>query len=54
MYALEDYVRALEAAGLVIERLREPPAGAAAVRHRPAYRRWQRVPMFLQFRAIKG
>ena len=53
MYALEDYVRALEDAGFVIERLREPAASDEAAAHRLAYRRWQRVPMFLQLRAVK-
>ena len=53
MYALEDYVRALEGAGLVIERVREPAVSDAASNRRPAYRRWQRVPMFLQLRAVK-
>lgn len=54
MYALEDYVRALEGAGFVIERLREPSATDEAGTTRFAYRRWQRVPMFLQLRARKG
>jgi SAM-dependent methyltransferase len=42
-YPLQDYVGALEAAGLAIEALREPadPAGG----------RWARVPMFLMWRA---
>jgi SAM-dependent methyltransferase len=53
MYALEDYVRALEAAGFVVERLREPAASAEAITHRSAYWRWGRVPMFLQLRAVK-
>jgi ubiquinone/menaquinone biosynthesis C-methylase UbiE len=44
-YPLQDYVQALEAAGLAIEALREPadPAGG----------RWARVPMFLMWRALK-
>jgi SAM-dependent methyltransferase len=43
-YPLEAYARALEAAGLLIEALREPadPAGG----------RWARVPMFLMWRAV--
>jgi SAM-dependent methyltransferase len=50
-YPLEDYARALEAAGLVIQVLREPaPAGVA---EDPEFRRWRRVPMFLTFRAVK-
>jgi SAM-dependent methyltransferase len=52
-YALEEYAAALEAAGLLIERLREPAASAAAVAHRPSLRRWQRLPAFLHLRAVK-
>jgi hypothetical protein len=53
MYALEDYWRALEAAGFVVERLREPVATEDAVARQPAYRRWTRLPLFLQLRAEK-
>ncbi|HEU4399586.1 MAG TPA: class I SAM-dependent methyltransferase [Actinomycetota bacterium] len=52
-YALEEYAGALEAAGLLVERLREPAAPPAAVALRPSYRRWQRLPMFLHLRAVK-
>lgn len=52
-YAVEDYARALEGAGFVIERLREPAAGEEASAHRATYRRWTRVPMFLQLRVVK-
>jgi SAM-dependent methyltransferase len=52
-YALEEYAAALEAAGLVIERLREPAAPPAAVAHRPSYQRWQRLPAFLHLRTVK-
>jgi SAM-dependent methyltransferase len=52
-YGLEEYARALEDAGFVIERLREPSASDDASALRLAYRRWQRVPMFLQLRAVK-
>jgi SAM-dependent methyltransferase len=52
-YALEEYAAALEAAGLLIERLREPAAPPAAVAHRPSYQRWQRLPVFLHLRAVK-
>ena len=46
-FPLEDYSLALEAAGFVLEMLREPvPAGDWPDR-------WRRVPMFLQFRALK-
>ncbi len=53
MYALEDYWRALEAASFTVERLREPAASEAAVRMRSSFRRWQRLPQFLQLRAVK-
>jgi len=52
-YPLESYARALEDAGLVIEMMREPPAPDAAVKQRPSYVRWQRLPVFLQIRALK-
>jgi hypothetical protein len=52
-YSLEEYARALEDAGLLIERLREPPAPAAALAARPGFERWQRLPNFLHFRAVK-
>jgi ubiquinone/menaquinone biosynthesis C-methylase UbiE len=45
-YPLEAYAGALEAAGLLIETIREPadPAGG----------RWARLPMFLMWRAVKA
>jgi SAM-dependent methyltransferase len=49
-YPLEDYARALEAAGLAIEAIREP-APAAPSADEPHWARWRRVPMFLMFRA---
>jgi SAM-dependent methyltransferase len=52
-YPLEDYARALEAAGLLVEMIREPAASEAAVSQHPSFRRWQRLPMFLQLRAVK-
>jgi SAM-dependent methyltransferase len=52
-YSLEEYTRALEEAGLLIERLREPPAPPAALDTRPDYERWQRLPSFLHLRAVK-
>jgi hypothetical protein len=48
-YSLEDYVVALERAGLLIETMREPRPVEASSR----YRRWNRVPMFLLVRAVK-
>jgi SAM-dependent methyltransferase len=53
-YPLEDYSRALDPAGLMIERIREPAATEEAVASRSSYLRWKRVPMFLQFRAVKA
>lgn len=54
IYPLESYSRALEAAGFVVEALREPPAPDEEVAARPrAGRRWQRLPNFLMFRARK-
>lgn len=52
-YPLEDYSRAFEAAGLLIESIREPAAPAAAVERDTAESRWQRLPMFLQIRLLK-
>jgi hypothetical protein len=47
-YSLEDYGRALEAAGLRIEALREPrPAGGDG----GAFRRHDQVPLFLSILA---
>jgi SAM-dependent methyltransferase len=54
-YPLEDYARALEAAGLVIETLREP-AATGALGHRAdreTSARWRRIPMFLMWRALR-
>jgi SAM-dependent methyltransferase len=50
-YPFEDYSRALERAGLVIEAIREPPVPAQEVERDPSERRWQRLPNFLMFRA---
>ncbi|MDQ3530888.1 MAG: class I SAM-dependent methyltransferase [Actinomycetota bacterium] len=52
-YPLEDYSCAFEAAGMVIENLREPAADAGAVARDPSEHRWQRLPMFLQLRLLK-
>lgn len=52
-YPLEDYARAFEAAGLLIECLREPGAPDATVKRDPAEFRWQRVPMFMQLKLLK-
>jgi hypothetical protein len=50
---LESYSRALEDAGLVIEAIREPRAPDELVAAQPAERRWQRIPLSLQLRAVK-
>jgi SAM-dependent methyltransferase len=49
---LEAYTDALTGAGLLIERLREPAVPEASVTQ-PSARRWQRLPLFLQIRALK-
>jgi SAM-dependent methyltransferase len=53
-YALQDYSRALEAAGLAIEALREPPIPAERVREEPRDEVYRRVPMFLFLRARRN
>lgn len=52
-YSLEQYARALEDAGMVLEALREPPVPAREVERDPSERRWRRVPNFLMIRAAK-
>jgi hypothetical protein len=52
-YPLEDYSRAFEAAGLVIEALREPPAPASEYERDPSELRWARLPNFLMMRLLK-
>jgi SAM-dependent methyltransferase len=53
-YPMEDYARALEEAGFVIERMREPRASEEAVTAGgDAGLRWRRVPVFLQVLARK-
>jgi SAM-dependent methyltransferase len=49
----EDYARALEDAGFVIERLREPLPTDGQVRELPALAFWWRWPLFLMLRARK-
>jgi SAM-dependent methyltransferase len=44
-WALEDYFRALEGAGLLTETLTEPRPGVGG--------RWDRVPLFLDLRAVR-
>ena len=50
-YPIEAYARALEDAGLLIDRLREPAAAGTA---RPGDERWRRLPNFLHLRAVKA
>ncbi len=50
---IEAYSRALEAAGLLIEAIRETGAPDALVAANPSKRRWQRIPLFLHVRAVK-
>jgi SAM-dependent methyltransferase len=52
-YPLEHYALAFEAAGLLIEALREPAVPNEAVVRDPAERRWQRLPNFLFLRLLK-
>jgi len=49
-YPLQDYARALQEAGFMIELIREP----AMIRpEKPQDARWERIPMFLFLRAVK-
>ncbi len=50
---IEAYSRALEAAGLLIEAIRETRTPDAVVAANPGKRRWQRIPLFLHLRAVK-
>jgi hypothetical protein len=50
---LEAYMRAVEAAGLLTEAIREVRAPDHVVARDPRARRWQRIPLFLHLRAIK-
>lgn len=52
-YTLEDYARALEGAGFLVERVREPLPSAEASTRRDL-RAWTRVPLFLSIRAVKA
>jgi len=50
---IEAYSRALEAAGLLIEAVRETRTPDAVVAAAPGQRRWQRIPLSLHLRAVK-
>ncbi len=53
-YPLESYSRALERNDLRIEALREPAAPNETLAGNPAGARWQRIPVFLMWRAVKN
>jgi ubiquinone/menaquinone biosynthesis C-methylase UbiE len=48
-YTLEDYASTLAHSGFAIEAIREPKPHPSASR----YERWTRVPLFMNFRAVK-
>jgi SAM-dependent methyltransferase len=50
---VEAYSRALEAAGLLIEAIRETRVPDSVVAATPGQRRWQRIPLSLHLRAVK-
>jgi SAM-dependent methyltransferase len=50
---LEDYVRSLEDAGFLVDRLREI-ADATENPDTPSILRWRRIPLFLHIRAVAG
>lgn len=52
-YPLESYSRAMEGNGLQIQALREPAAPPDTVAKNPSGARWQRIPVFLMWRAAK-
>lgn len=52
-HPLEEYFRALEGAGLLVEAVREIPADEASAQDLPRRRRWRRLPLFLAIRASK-
>jgi len=53
-YPLEDYMRAFEKAGLLVEAIREPRQRDEIVEADPSEARWQRLPMFLFIRLRKA
>jgi SAM-dependent methyltransferase len=50
---LESYTGALEAAGMLIEAMREVRPPGKLIEQDPSERRWLRVPLFLHIRAVK-
>lgn len=53
-YPFGSYFRALEQAGFLVERIREPRVPEDSVREDPAKARWWRIPAFLHVRALKA
>jgi hypothetical protein len=51
---LAAYTRALEQGGFVLEALREPRPSKEQIDRYPESARWQRIPCFVHFRAVKG
>ena len=51
---LSRYFAALEAAGLLVEALREPVPGRELLEVRPEAEKWTRKPCFLHVRAVKA
>ena len=52
-YSLEGYFGALERAGFAVQAVREPALHEAAAEQLASERRWQRIPIFLMWRAQK-
>jgi SAM-dependent methyltransferase len=50
---LEAYSRALEAAGMLIDAIREVGASSEPAGPKPSRARWARIPLFLHIRAIR-
>ncbi len=53
-YALEDYMRALEEADFLVEKVREPVPSEEQAAKRPSLAGWRRIPLFLFMRAVKA
>jgi SAM-dependent methyltransferase len=51
-YTLEDYVRAFDAAGFVVDRVREPRPSEEDVAARPSLAKWRQIPLFLMMRGV--
>jgi ubiquinone/menaquinone biosynthesis C-methylase UbiE len=52
-HPLQEYFQALEAAGFVVESLREVPVNGASS-NEPRHERWRRLPLFLNIRAVRS